>query len=319
LQRYAKRKEVTLTIGHKYGAFWSYTRFDDENDGLWITALRKALVAEVRASFGKQVEIFQDIEGIGWGERWKAKLESSSDDAVFLIPIITPSYFASEPCRQELKQFVDRENAAGFKEFILPIHYIDSLQLQDGYKKGTDLLAQTVADHNYVDIRGLRHRDIASFEVKKKIEKLAGALVGRLEGYARKQLSSPAMQADFTTPQNGARAPRKAFLSGTIANIPAGIDVWLVVETGAVYHPQGARLPTDSGRFRAPVIIGLNNDNHGHEFTVHVLAVTEDVSKDFDRYQKDSFIFKKWHGFQKPADSRQLATLKLIRDDSASI
>ncbi len=78
-----------MTIGHKYGAFWSYTRFDDENDGLWITALRKALVAETRASFGKQIEIFQDIEGIGWGERWKQKLESSSDDAVFLIPIIT--------------------------------------------------------------------------------------------------------------------------------------------------------------------------------------------------------------------------------------
>ena len=54
-------------IGRRYGAFWSYTRFDNENDGLWLTELRKALVAELRASFGKQIEVFQDIDGIAWG------------------------------------------------------------------------------------------------------------------------------------------------------------------------------------------------------------------------------------------------------------
>src|ERR1035441_810650 len=108
-------------IGRKYCAFWSYTRFDDDNDGHWLTALRKALVAEVQASFGKQLEIFQDVDGVAWGEQWRSKLESSSDDAVFFIPIITPSYFASEPSRDELKQFVDREKATGFNESILPL------------------------------------------------------------------------------------------------------------------------------------------------------------------------------------------------------
>jgi hypothetical protein len=65
-------------------------RFDDKNDEGWLTALREALIAEVQALFGKQVKIFQDIDGIAWGERWKRKLVSSSDD-VFLIPIITPA------------------------------------------------------------------------------------------------------------------------------------------------------------------------------------------------------------------------------------
>ena len=110
----------------------------------------------------------------------------------------------------------------------------------------------------------------------------------------------------------------QAFLSGTIENIPAGINVWLVVETGTRYHPQ--HLPTDSGCFRAPVIIGRKNDDHGHEFTVHVLAVTEDISESFGRYQEGSANFKKWGGVPKPAaDSKVLATVKLIRDDSASI
>jgi hypothetical protein len=81
-----------MTIGRRYDAFWSYTRFDDENDEGWLTALREALIFEVQALFDKQIEIFQDIDGIAWGERWKSKLVSSSDDTVFLIPIITPTY-----------------------------------------------------------------------------------------------------------------------------------------------------------------------------------------------------------------------------------
>jgi hypothetical protein len=136
--------------------------------------------------------------------------------------------------------------------------------------------------------------------------------------YNRRQLSSLAMRAHFTAPPSGARVPWKAFLSGTIENIPAGIDVWLVVENGPVYHPQGARLPTDSGAFRAAVTIGGVNSGHLHEFTVHVLAVTENISKSFGLYQQDSANSKKWPGVPKPADSLVLATLKVIRDDSAS-
>ena len=205
-----------MTIGRRYAAFWSYTRFDDKHDEGWLTALREALISEVQALFGKQIEIFQDIDGMAWGERWKPKLVSSSDDALFLIPIVTPSYFASEDCRKELEQFVDRENNTGFKEFILPIYYIDTPQLHDEFKKATDFLARTVADQNYEDIRDLRHRSIASYEAKQKIKELATALFERLKGYARRQLSSPAMRAHFTAPPNGARAPRQALPMFTI-------------------------------------------------------------------------------------------------------
>lgn len=272
-----------MAIEQRYCAFWSYTRFDDKNDELWVTALRKALIDEVRALFGKQIEIFQDIDGIAWGEQWKEKLGSSSDNAVFLIPIITPSYFASEPCRLELRQFVDREKALGFKEFILPLYYIETPKLRDKFEMAADFLAQTVADHKYEDIRDLRHHEISSYEVKQQIKKLATALVGRLTGYARKQLSSHAMRVQFTAPADGAKAPRRALLSGTVGNIPAGIDVWLVVETGTVYHPQ-RQLSTGNGGFQEPVIIGLNtSENQGQPFTVHALAVTEDVSETFDR------------------------------------
>lgn len=186
--------------GRTYGAFWSYTRFDNENDEQWLTALCEALVTEVRASSGKAFKIFQDKDGIAWGERWKQKLVSSADDAVFLIPIITPSYFASDACRQELQQFVTRENATGFRELILPLYYIATPQLEDEFEKAADYLARTVDEHNYEDIRALRHRGITSYEAKHRISELATALIGRLKGYARWELSSLAMGARFTDP-----------------------------------------------------------------------------------------------------------------------
>jgi hypothetical protein len=43
-----------VTIGRKYGAFWSYTRFDDKTDNGWLTALREALMSEVQANDGSK-------------------------------------------------------------------------------------------------------------------------------------------------------------------------------------------------------------------------------------------------------------------------
>jgi hypothetical protein len=51
----------------RYVAFWSYTRFDDEHDGQWLTDLRIALEKEVQALSGFKVAIFQDVDGILWG------------------------------------------------------------------------------------------------------------------------------------------------------------------------------------------------------------------------------------------------------------
>ena len=88
------------------------------------------------------------VDGIAWGERWKSKTKISADDATFLIPIITPSYFKSEECRSELEQFVQREKDIGFSELILPLYYIES-QLGDQFVTRTDQLKRVVADHNY--------------------------------------------------------------------------------------------------------------------------------------------------------------------------
>lgn len=304
--------------GRRYAAFWSYTRFDDQHDGAWLSDLCEALVKAVRALSGKEIEIFQDVEGITWGERWKRKLENSAEDAAFLIPIITPSYFESEACRDELAQFVAREKTTGSEALILPVYYITAPQLEDRFKKATDYLAHAIGEHNYEDIRDLRHRSLTSYDARQKIDALAMALIGRLDGLARAQLSSPNMRGTITVPANRAGVPQRTPILGTVEGIPDLIDIWLVVETGARWHPQ-VRLQRAVGTFQTTVSIGRAGLDGGHDFPVHVVATTEDVTSSLERYLKDAVRLRNWPGIPQPVDSRVLATITVVRDDSASV
>ncbi len=105
-------------------AFLSYARFNNDHDRGQITEIRKSLSAAVQALTGVPFQIFQD-EDIEIGENWKQRIEESLDASVFLIPIITPSYFSSEFCLDELEYFLEREKSLNRKNLILPIHYID--------------------------------------------------------------------------------------------------------------------------------------------------------------------------------------------------
>jgi hypothetical protein len=193
----------------RYAAFLSYARSDDnKRDGAWISELKTALEVALRALSGKEISIWQDVDGIVWGERFERKIVSSADDAVFLIPIVTPSYFESEYCRKELEQFIEREKTERFKDLILPIYYIKALQVEGSPPYDSDYAGRLVREHKYEDFRSLRHRSLASYEAKTKIDGLASALLSRLDDYARRQLSSPTMEAAFTDPPNEKRVSR---------------------------------------------------------------------------------------------------------------
>jgi hypothetical protein len=307
-----------LETGRRYAAFWSYTRFDDEHDGAWLSDLREALVKAVRALSGKQIEIFQDVDGIAWGERWKRKLVKSAEDAVFLIPIITPNYFESEACRDELAQFVVREKTTGSQDLILPVYYITAPHLEDRFKKASDYLAQAIGEHNYEDTRDLRHRSLTSYDARQKIDALATSLIGRLNGFARAQLSSTNMRAAITAPPNRAGVPQHALILGTVDRISDLADIWVVVETGTLWHPQ-PQLPRGATTFQTIVLIGRAGLDGGQEFPVHIVAVTEDVTNSLERYLKDAARLKNWPGIPNPTESRVLATIRVVRDDAASI
>jgi len=130
----------------------SYTRFVSEEGE--ITAFRQRLRRTARQVFGEPFQIFQDVddeEGIGLGERWKHKLDEMLDKACFFIPIPTPSYFRSEPCRQEQRMFLDLEQKVGRRDLILPIYWISCPVLEEGDLKVADELALEIDERQCWD------------------------------------------------------------------------------------------------------------------------------------------------------------------------
>jgi hypothetical protein len=156
-------------------AFLSYTRTDDEYFGGKITALRGALELGIRVVTGdKNFEIFQDIEGIELGQQWQKRLaEELSGDARFLIPIITPLFFSSNFCRDELGKFIDYEKTTGRDDLILPIYFITTPFLEKTDQPNTDPLALEISKRQRRDWRKQAELPINGVQARREIRNLS--------------------------------------------------------------------------------------------------------------------------------------------------
>ena len=152
-------------------AFLSYVRADDEHDHGRITKLRARLEGEVRMHTGKPFKIYQDKRDLKWGEQWKERLDSTLLNVTFLIPIITPSYFQSTPCRGEFEQFLIREKQLGENQLILPIYYLDVDEIDDVGRR--DEIARVIAARDWSDWRNLRFKPIDLPEIEHAISEMA--------------------------------------------------------------------------------------------------------------------------------------------------
>jgi F-box protein 11 len=132
-------------------AFMSYVHADDRAGKL--TEFRDALANAIGDHTGRDFHTFQDHEDIGWGQSWREPIEESLDTVTFLIPIITPRFFASEPCRDELRRFAERERVLQRNDLVLPVYYIDHPSLNESARRETDELLQVIAQHQYADWR----------------------------------------------------------------------------------------------------------------------------------------------------------------------
>ena len=154
-------------------AFLSYTRFDDQHDGGAISAFRLRLADAVRAVTGQPFEIFQDVDGIGLGEKWSDKLDQILDQARFFMPIITPTYFTSAACREELEKFLQAEARRGRADLVLPIYYIECEILEDPALRAADSLASAIHERQRQDWRVLRFEPVDAKDVRLARERLA--------------------------------------------------------------------------------------------------------------------------------------------------
>jgi F-box protein 11 len=154
----------------------SYVRLDDDHEGGLLSMFRHRLSAESRVQTGGEFPIFQDREDIAWGENWKARIEQALDGATLLIPIITPSFFRSPACREEVARFLGREQQLGRDDLILPVYYVSTPEIDDPVRRIADDLATILASRQYADWRELRFEPFTSPLVRKALAQLASRI-----------------------------------------------------------------------------------------------------------------------------------------------
>ena len=162
-------------------AFMSYAHIDDRLNRGYLTEFCECLSGEVCLHLGEEFPIFMDRKNIKWGDSWKKRIEESIDGTTFFIPIISPGFFKSQFCRNELTLFLERERKLERDDLILPIYLIDTPLLNDKIKKNQDKLAQTIASRQYADWRGLRFEDLGSGAVRRALAELAAHIRNALD------------------------------------------------------------------------------------------------------------------------------------------
>lgn len=146
-------------------AFMSYARLDDEKMKGSLTRFREHLSDAVEVVTGEE---FQDRDDIKWGQNWTNRIQNSLDEVTFLIPIITPRFFKSEYCRDEVERFIGREKELKRDDLILPVYYVSCKQMDDKSKSSSDPIAVKIKEHNCKDMSELRLDPFSSLQVKKK-------------------------------------------------------------------------------------------------------------------------------------------------------
>nr|QNO48901.1 hypothetical protein MOGPJHGO_00003 [Methanosarcinales archaeon ANME-2c ERB4] len=170
----------------------SYAHEDDKYGH--VTRFYERLSHEVGVYIGEKFSIFRDREEILLGQSWKERIEESLDEVTFLIPIITPLFFGSPACCDELQRFLDREKKLGRNDLVLPIYYVDCPLLNDEEKRAGDELAQAIADHQYADWRELRFEPFTSPQVGRTLARLAVQIrdaLDRVQASEKKEAPEP--------------------------------------------------------------------------------------------------------------------------------
>jgi hypothetical protein len=182
-------------------AFMSYAHADDKHEH--VTRFCERLSAEVGILIGREFPIFQDSIHIHWGEDWRLRIKQSLGEAVFLIPILTPSFFNSPACRDEVEMFLQREKALKRNDLILPVYFVDCDVLHDRVSLKTDALAREINKHQRADWRKFRLKSYDDAEVSSALEGLARGIKKALQRTdIVKAYSSKEDFSDYQLPAN---------------------------------------------------------------------------------------------------------------------
>lgn len=157
-------------------AFLSVVRMESDADRNRLTRFREHLEAELKLQHGSDFVLLDDRNDLRWGQNWTERVRESLDQDSFLIPILTPGYFQSPPCREELELFMERERKLRRSDLIHPIYYVSTPTLDDRLQRSKDRLAEAIAGRDLLDWRELRFEPYTTPVVGKRLTQLAETL-----------------------------------------------------------------------------------------------------------------------------------------------
>ena len=164
--------------------FFSYSREDDVDSDGALSRLRDRIQRELRSQIGRaktDFRLWQDREAIAFGKMWEAEITDAVQQAVFFIPIITPTAIKSRHCKFEFDAFLQREKVLGRTDLVFPIYYIRVAELEDETRWRSDPLLRIVGARQWADWKNLRHEDISSPRVREAIAQFCAQIVEALD------------------------------------------------------------------------------------------------------------------------------------------
>lgn len=157
-------------------AFFSYAHRDNDNSNGRLLQIAEDLRGEYAIQTGEELRLFVDkddeLDGLKWGDEWSKVIDSKLGITAFYIPVISPSFLASDECRREFLTFRGTAVAAGDTRLILPLLFADLRRTDDD-----DEVASITRKLHWIDWTTARLEDRLSPESKKLVQKMAKRLL----------------------------------------------------------------------------------------------------------------------------------------------
>ena len=163
--------------------FFSYSREDDEDSHGALSALRDRIQRELRGQLGRtrrQLRLWQDKEAIVPGQLWQNEIKVAIKEAVFFIPIITPTVVNSSYCRSEFEFFLDHERMLERSDLVFPILYIRVPELEQESRWRDHPVLSVIGQRQWVDWRQLRLLPVEDLAVRGAIEAFCSKIIETL-------------------------------------------------------------------------------------------------------------------------------------------
>jgi hypothetical protein len=156
-------------------AFWSYVHADDDHDKGRIAELTRDVTQEIAMITGETPSLFLDADRLGWGEDWRERIQEQLIANSCFIPVMTPRYFMSKQCRDEVEGFARTATELGVKELVLPLYYVTVPAVEE--PDTSDHIVKLVRTFRWEDWRELRFKDLGSESYRAGVNRLAQLLV----------------------------------------------------------------------------------------------------------------------------------------------